>query len=87
MHFDSADGFGLFEGSKTRERLLEAGGVVVAMRDLLPKTYSALDRGNLPFSVAREADSGLPFGDRARVRQWLTCLEDERRAVGAVFGL
>ena len=87
LHFDEADGFALFEGSKTREQLQAAGGVVLEMRDLLPKTYSALDRANLPFSAAKEAASGLPSGDRARVRQWLTCLTDELQAHGTVFGL
>ena len=87
LFFDDAEGFELFEESETRKQFSQVEGVILPMRSLLEKTYKALDRNSLPFSLAKEKESGLPMGDRARVRQWLTCLDDELRAHGALFGL
>ena len=57
------------------------------MRDLLGKTYGALDRDNLPFLGALDKETGLPSGDRCRIRQWRTCLRDQLMQHGAAFGL
>jgi len=87
LHFGSLDDFELFEASKTREQFVTLGGQVVAMRDLLGKTYGALDRDNLPFLGALDKETGLPSGDRCRIRQWRTCLRDQLMQHSAAFGL
>lgn len=86
LHFGDADDFELFDASQTKRRFDKAGGVVITMRDLSPKTYGAIDRGNLPFSVALQKASGLPQGDRNRARQWLNCLHQQMvTAKGALW--
>ena len=87
LHFGSLDDFELFEASKTREQFVSLGGQVVAMRDLLGKTYGALDRDNLSFLGALDKETGLPSGDRCRIRQWRTCLRDQLMQHSAAFGL
>lgn len=87
LHFGEADDFELFDASKTKQRFDKAGGVVITMRDLLPKTYGAIDRENLPFSVAMLRESGLPRGDRNRVRQWLSCLREQMALTRGALGL
>jgi hypothetical protein len=87
LHFGEADDFELFESSKTKLRFEKAGGVVITMRDLLGKTYAAIDQGNLPFSVAKTIEGGLPQGDRNRVRQWLTHLRDQMALAKGGLGL
>lgn len=87
LHFGDEDDFELFDGSKTKQRFDQAGGVVITMRDLLPKTYGAIDRQNLPFSMAIQKDCGLPRGDRNRVRQWLSCLSEQMVLAQGALGL
>ena len=87
LHFGEADDFELFDASKTKQQFEQTGGVVLSMRDLFSKTYGVIDKKNLPFQVAVTKESGLPYGDRARIRQWLSCLEEELRSHGTVFSL
>lgn len=87
LHFGEADDFDLFDASQTKLRFKEAGGVVITMRDLLGKTYGAIDRENLPFSLAAKKTGGLPQGDRNRIRQWLTDLRDQMALTNGALGL
>lgn len=87
LHFGDADEFELLDGSKTKQRFTEGGGIVLEMRDLLSRTYALVDKDNLPFRVAMEKESGLPRADRSRVRQWLTCFRDQMESAPGAFGL
>lgn len=87
LHFGEEDAFELFDGSKTKRQFIEAGGIVLTMRDLLGKTYGLVDRGNLPFQLAMKKESGLSRGDRNRVQQWLTCFQDQMKLANGALGL
>lgn len=87
LHFGDADEFELLDKSKTKGRFEETGGVVLSMRDLLSKTYGKIDRENMPFSMALDKESGLPPGDRKRVRQWLTCFQEQMMVARGALGL
>lgn len=87
LHFGQEDDFELFDSSTTKQRFEANGGIVLTMRDLLSKTYGAIDKDNLPFSVAAKKESGLPRGDRNRIRQWLTCLREQMKLTGGALGL
>ena len=88
LKFGRDDAFELVDSSRTKERFEKAGGVVITMRDLMDRTYGAIDRENLPFSTAAKKAGGLPIqGDRNRVRQWLICLRDQMAAANGTFGL
>ena len=87
LHFGDADDFELFDDSKTKQQFEATGGVVLSMRDLFSKTYGAIDKENLPFQMATKKESGLPYGDRARVRQWLTCFHDQMLLANGALGL
>ncbi|MEL6456616.1 MAG: division plane positioning ATPase MipZ [Cyanobacteria bacterium J06623_5] len=70
LYFGACDRFRLFDGSKTKGRLLECGGVVLEMPDLFDDTYELLDQKNLPFS-AMLADKSFPRAQRSRINKWL----------------
>ena len=87
LHFGDEDDFGLFNSSKTKERFEADRGIVLTMRDLFNKTYGAIDKENLPFRVAATKESGLPYGDRSRTQQWLTCFQDQMLLANGALGL
>lgn len=87
LHFGQEGDFELFDSSTTKQRFEANGGIVLTMRDLLSKTYGAIDKDNLPFSVAAKKESGLPRGDRNRIRQWLTCLHEQMELTNGALGL
>lgn len=87
LHFGDEDDFEIFDSSKTKQRFIADGGIVLTMRDLLSKTYSVIDKQNLPFQLAAAKAGGLPYGDRARIKQWLTCFQDQMKIAQGVLGL
>lgn len=87
LNFGAEDEFELFESSKTKQRFEAEGGTVIKMRSLWPATYGVVDKDDLPFSVATQKASGLPRGDRNRIRQWLTCLGEQVALADGAFGL
>lgn len=87
LHFGQEDDFELFNASTTKQRFEANGGIVLTMRDLLNKTYGAVDKENLPFLLATKKESGLSRGDRNRIRQWLTCLHDQIKLTDGALGL
>ena len=87
LFFGQPDDFDLFDESKTKVAFDAADGVVLLMRDLLGKTFTAIDKKSLSFEQALSKQGGVPYGDRARLKQWLTHLSDQVRAVPEVFGL
>ncbi|MEM9153236.1 MAG: chromosome partitioning protein ParA [Cyanobacteria bacterium P01_F01_bin.3] len=90
LYFGECDRFRLFDGSKTKARLLERGGMVLEMPDLFDDTYELLDQKNLPFR-AMLADKSFPRAQRSRINKWLKDFEGEisqaAEEVGGVFGL
>lgn len=61
--------------------------MVLLGRDWLGKAYNAIDRGNLPLSVATNKASELPYGDHARITQWLSCFGEQLLTASGAFGL
>ena len=76
LYFGACDRFRLFDDSKTKGRLLEAGGMVLEMPDLFDDTYELLDQNNLPFR-AMLADKSFPRAQRSRINKWLKDFESE----------
>ncbi len=87
LHFGPEEDFELFDASSTKQRFEASGGMVLTMRDLLSKTYGAIDKDNLPFSTATQKESGLPRGDRNRIKQWLTDFHDQMKLANGALGL
>lgn len=87
LFFGKKERFLLFEGSKTKEQLLDGGGVELFMPELFDDTYELLDQENLPFRVAVTADSGLLAAQRSRIFKWLKALKVEVMNAGGVLGL
>ncbi|PZO18181.1 MAG: hypothetical protein DCF25_10145 [Leptolyngbya foveolarum] len=87
LHFGPEEDFELFDASSTKQRFEASGGIVLTMRDLLSKTYGAIDKDNLPFSTATQKESGLPRGDRNRIKQWLTDFQDQMKLANGALGL
>ncbi len=89
LHDGRPDQFMLFDESKTKERLIERGGVVVEMPKLFSDTYEVLDQQNLPFRTAVGVPSSVvPRAHRTRVHNWLTDFEAEMgEKAGEVLGL
>lgn len=86
LFFGQPEKFQLFDHSQVRQRLLVAGGRVIAMPDLFDDTYDLLDEQNLTFRAAGVAAS-LSRAHRARVLQWLQRFETELVQVGAWLGV
>lgn len=87
LHFGQEKAFELFDTSATKQRFEANGGIVLTMRDLLGTTYGAIDKDNLPFFIATKKESGLSRGDRNRVKQWLTCFQDQMKLANGALGL
>ena len=87
LYYGDADKFRFLERSKTKQRLLDSGGMVVEMRDLYEDTYEQVDDLDLPFQRAIAADSPLPKPDVRRVKQWLVHFKKQAAAAGGLLGL
>lgn len=84
LYFGDAERFRLFDESKTKQRLVEAGGIVLEMPEMADDTYEVLDQQNLPFRLAQDAEGGLSLLERSRVFRWL---EDFEQMVSEAEGL
>jgi hypothetical protein len=87
LYFGEEARFVLFDESKVKQRLLESGGRVVKMDDLLDDTYGLVDQGNLMFRTAAGEGSPLARSHRARVYQWLKRFEAEVEPLGCILGM
>ena len=87
LHFGSPEKFTRFEQSRTRERLLASGGLVLNMPELFDDTYDLVDESSLRFRVAAGEESSLKRSHRARVFQWLKAFEAEMEGAQALLGL
>ena len=90
LYFGDCDRFRLFDGSKTKGRLLERGGVVLEMPDLFDDTYELLDQLNLPFRSLL-SDKSFPRAQRSRINKWLkefeSAVERAAETTDGVLGL
>ena len=84
LYFGEAKRFRLFDDSKTKQRLLDAGGVVLEMPEMSDDTYEVLDQQNLPFRLAQATEGGLSLMERSRVFRWL---EDFEQMVSEADGV
>jgi hypothetical protein len=87
LYFGEESRFVLFDESQVVQRLLDTGGKVLKMDDLLDDTYGLIDQQNLTFRAAAGNKSPLSRSHRARVYQWLKKFETEVEQVGSVLGL
>ncbi len=86
LYFGERDRFLLFDGSKTKEKLLAGGGVVIEMPDLFDDTYELLDQLNLPFRSLLNDDS-FPRVQRSRIHKWLCDFEGSVKKANGKLGL
>lgn len=87
LYYGDTDKFKFLERSKTKQRLLNNGGVVIEIRDLDDDTYEQVDDLDLPFQKAIAADSPLPKPDVRRLKQWLVHFKKQVVATGGLLGL
>lgn len=84
LWFGFTDGAGLSHGGETRKRLLNSGGIEMAMPALDERTMSLLKTLNVPFSVGKR-DPRLMLADQQRIRTFMqhfkTALSPEVRAL------
>lgn len=85
--FGEPERFRRFDGSKTKELLLQQGGRVIAFPDLYDDTFDAIDEKNLTFSAAMEPVTGFAMADRRRVKVFLDEAERQMRLAGDLLGL
>lgn len=87
LYYGRAEQFRFLERSKTMQRLLDNGGVVMKMRDLYDDTYERLDEADLSFQQAMLPDSGVIPPDVRKINQWLKHFEAEVATTGGLLGL
>jgi hypothetical protein len=86
LYWGDEQKFSLFDGSATKQRLLDAGGLVMTMPDLFDDTYSIIDEHSLSFRAAIE-DTRLTRPHRSRVNQWLRQLESQIELADKYLGV
>ena len=87
LYYGEGNKFRFFDRSKTKQRLLDEGGVVLEMRDLYEDTYERLDDHDLSFQRAIACESELPKPDVRRVNQWLKHLKGQVVSANGLLGL
>ena len=87
LFYGRPEQFSLLEGSNTKRRLLEKGGVVIKMRDLFDDTYARLDGADLSFQDAVLPDSEVSPPDIRKINQWLQHFKAEVLSTGGLLGL
>jgi hypothetical protein len=87
LYWGTEDRFTLFDQSKVKQRLLDAGGLVINMPDMCDATYALIDEHNLTFRAAVNDTEHLPRPHRSRVHQWLRLLETEIDLTNKFLGL
>ena len=87
LYYGDKDKFKFLDCSKTKQRLLDNGGVVIEMRDLDDDTYEHVDDLDLPFQKAIAPDSPLSNPDVRRVKRWLIHFKKQVVAAGGLLGL
>jgi hypothetical protein len=79
------DGAGISRGGKTRDRLLEIGGIEIDFPALQPATFAKMDAANLAPSKAAES-AFLSITEKSQIRKYRqdvwTSLQPARRALG-----
>ena len=86
LYWGDEQKFSLFDGSATKQRLLDAGGLVMTMPDMFDDTYSIIDEHSLSFRAAVE-DTRLTRPHRSRVNQWLRQLESQIELADKFLGV
>ena len=86
LYWGDEQKFSLFDGSATKQRLLDAGGLVMNMPDLFDDTYSIIDEHSLSFRAAVD-DPRLTRPHRSRVNQWLRQLESQIELADKYLGV
>jgi hypothetical protein len=86
LYWGDEQKFSLFDGSDTKQRLLDTGGLVMNMPDLFDDTYSIIDEHSLSFRAAIE-DPRLTRPHRSRLNQWLRQLESQIELADKFLGV
>lgn len=88
LYYGESQKFRFFDRSKTKQRLLDSGGQVIEMRDLLEDTYERIDEADFSFQAAMAADSEVfPKPDVRRVKQWTKHFKQQVVSTGGLLGL
>lgn len=77
LYWGTEDKFSLFDQSKVKQRLLDAGGLIISMPDMCDATYALIDEHNLTFRAALDDTEHIPRPHRSRIHQWLRLFEVE----------
>jgi hypothetical protein len=85
--FGEAERFRRFDGSKTKELLLQQGGRVIAFPDLYDDTFDAIDEKNLTFAQVLQPEAGFAMADRRRVKVFLDEATKQMLVAGDLLGM
>jgi hypothetical protein len=86
LYWGDEQKFSFFDNSTTKQRLLDAGGLVMNMPDLFDDTYSIIDEHSLSFRAAID-DPRLTRPHRSRVNHWLRQLESQIELADKFLGI
>lgn len=86
LYWGDEQKFSLFDGSATKQRLIDAGGLVITVPDLFDDTYSIIDEHSLSFRAAVD-DLRLTRPHRSRVNHWLRQLESQIELADKLLGV
>ena len=87
LYYGETNKFRFLERSKTKQRLLEMGGVEIEMADLYEDTYELVDEADCSFLAAIQPDSELPKPDIRRLKRWLKQFKAQVVSTGGLLGL
>ena len=87
LYYGEANKFRFLERAKTKQRLLEIGGVEIEIADLYEDTYELVDEADCSFLAAIQSDSELPKPDIRRLKRWLKQFKAQVVSTGGLLGL
>lgn len=87
LFYGGAEKFRRYDGSKTKRRIEEAGGITICLPELHDDTYDLIDDKDLTFTDALKPEHQLPLADRRRVKVFLEEAEEELMKAASYLGL
>ncbi|MBE9063455.1 chromosome partitioning protein ParA [cf. Phormidesmis sp. LEGE 11477] len=87
LFYGAANKFRSFDKSKTKQRLLDKGGVIIEMRELYEDAYDYVDEGDLTFFEATVAKDKSHYANARKVKQWRNHFEQQITLTNGLLGL
>lgn len=87
LFYGAASKFRSFDKSRTRQRLLDNGGVIIEMRELYEDAYDYVDDDDLTFFEATVAKDQSQFANARKVKQWRNHFEQQITLTNGLLGL